>query len=254
MPNTLITLLVLIVTLLGCEAPVDSTQFVNYEEDMAQRRKSWAQSGDLYTGTRGKGISMQTDFENPSVHTVQFNLTQPAQQANLRARARAEITWNVNGNQVYRQVHISDGTSITGLASSVNVAVFDDSEWGGSPAPFPRVKYVASIAVAAGTRASIYPPIYEGPIMELLTAAPDNEYSFDIPDNAGIQAFQVLNNRSGVPDGLLLVEQRDFTQQLAICDPRRLDWITLVPGARRLRVINSIGSTVVAKVIYGIEG
>ncbi len=251
--NTLIKFLILF-TLFGCEPAQEFTG--SEENDMAQRKRDWAQSGDLRTGQQGMGISLQTAFGELGVHTVQFFMKTPKAVANLRIRARAEIEWSVNGNTVLRQIHVADGSAITGAAESVVVRVFDDSQWFGAPGAAPTQSYVGTIMVSPGTRASIFPPIFEGNRVVIANGGNSDEV---IPDNIGVQSFQIetdaMQSEALGPLGTLLADQRDTAAvRLAITDPRRFQWNTMMPGARILRLANNTGGQIVCKVVYGIEG
>lgn len=153
----------------------------------------WSQSGKLVTGSPNNIVSLQADFTKigADVFTVQFALSAPVDGA---FRAIATVTWTVEGNQIVRQLDVSNGASISAPAQSVKVIVNDVTppEVG---APSGET-YGVTISVTKGSRPYGAVPVTlkaVGPsgdttVFSLGSGATQN---FAIPEGAGVTSVEV---------------------------------------------------------------
>lgn len=231
-------------------------------KDAFDSKRGWSQTGEMVVGGNAK-VTLQADFDVPSYYTVQFNIIPPAdlqipdplQQLNVYA----EITWNVSGNSVRRIISVGDGISISGTGQGCRVKVFDNSTLRTPGATF---RYQVTCQISPDTRASNTnaPPtlwtqpqddgfelVYADPlstrnvnVSNVLIAA-GNVRAFDVPDDAGVNGmfFQVQNfsnPANGVPDGSLLIRQRQSESGTLIQSHNdassRNIWIPIYPSTR----------------------
>ncbi len=154
------------------------------EEPMTTKqihKVGWGLSGKLVPGSVAKTFSIQKSFPEASLFTVQLGLTNPNLSnmvANEVIRARADISWRINGNLITRTVDCVNGISVSGSAEMVSVRVTDEST-----ITVPgKVEYDVTAIIAPGTRPSVQqPPIYTAARIRL---GPVGGNSVPIPDGA----------------------------------------------------------------------
>ncbi len=264
--------LILGLNLTGCYDPSAQSDFP--EDEMNHRRiapppqrnvggnttlnekKGWSSSGNLIAGKADGGIGLQAKFEEtPGNYTVQFAVTYPpTDQLGNIIKARAEIVWTVEGNDVRRLVDIANGMSVSGVGQSVKVRMYDATALGGGKQPFP---YPVSAQVVRGTRPSVeHPPfLYEN---SLVVNAGSNAV-FAIPQNAGVSSVQVYVKPEpvgvNVPLGqAVLYHVTGANGVINAYDPREVSWVPIAPGSEKIMVQNDSAVSLRFTTVWGIDG
>jgi len=214
-------------------------------------RTGWAQSGDLTPGS-GQTANLQKAFEETGSYTVQFNVLGKDESATAGTRiTRAQISWTVNGNLIHRFIDVVNGTSITGFADSVNVAVSDFSQGPISP-------YTVTIMVAKGSRPTTQQaPFLNAGNISLLAGA--QTHTLKLPQDVGATCAFVTVVPS-TPDGAIpefdaTVSHDSGQGSLKLYNPRAAQWVPLASGTTAITV--STGPAAPAtlwSVTLGIDG
>ena len=216
-------------------------------------RQGWAQTGTLTPGSSNT-VNMQQAFEDTGAYTVQFSVNGRDESGSAGTRIpKAVISWTVNGNTIHRKIDVVNGTTISGIADSVNVSVSDNSI---SPAALSP--YDVTIMVAPGTRASVQqPPYLTGPVVALPAGA--GAASQQIPQDAGITSVfvtvapQVADG--AVPEFDALVQQASGGGILKSYDPRQAEWVPLAAGTTNIVLrTGAAAPATVWSITFGIDG
>ena len=205
--------------------------------------------------------SLQADFDEPDLYTVQFGLFdidgQPNPVIPRVIYTEAIIEWSVAGNTVTRRITVSDGMSISGVGEGVRVRAID----GTIDISMIGVRYGVTITVAKGQRASQTPPSLSayGPQGSFNVTA-GNSFNTPIPRGAGINSVQVsvANTFTGavIPDQGCIVSQSATNggNQLKACDARQFEWIPIAAGATDVTILNNTAVQFVVTLYWGIDG
>jgi hypothetical protein len=232
-----------------------------------EKSPGWSASGVLSTPdasgvTPGRSVSLQQEFEEAGVYTLQFDLILPTPAPTVKqARATAVIQWTVAGNTVTRVVAVASGMSISGVAKSIRVTITDTTI---DNAGQDGYDYRVSFTIAPGTRAfSAAPPLGE----QMLTTqvATGVGLAVDIPLGAGINAVSVIIGdvlTGAVAQNLaykdITIGQNDGAFNVLgqwKPPPFGPQWVPLLPGARTLTVdVLLAGSLAVITIIWGLDG
>lgn len=246
-------------------------------------KTGWSANGVLTTPTGPNSqpsdgaVHLQIDFGTQAAeyYTLEFNLLDLQNQNdpsgnNLLLRAKAEINWSVEGNFIRRLVHLSSGSSISGLGQSVSIKITDDSE---NPDSDPVVEYPVSVQVSRGTRPTLggtQPPLYvPRPFLETSNdptfrqppyfVVPADAISMPVPADAGINSVYIMTqftpNAVILPTDVLMI-QLGTGITIAAGDLNSLNrFMPLVPGCNSIRVQNAhASSNLLVTPIWGVEG
>jgi len=255
--------------LIGCTCYVDETIDNDMSNPIPVRivpgQTGWSQSGNLITFTQS-GVSLQAIFSEPDVYTIQFGITPPPSPLAFGAiiRPQAQVSWNVKGNQIVRTFDVSNGSSISGRAESVNVRLTDSLI-----APMvgtPGIPYVGSIQVAKGVRPTNQIPIFSPINIEnpLGTAVVNNgsivlaaasSALFVVPEGAS-QVYIAARYTPALvnPDLAAVLQNATAITQAWNITPYSPEWEPVPPSSTRLVVANSEAVACRLTVLFGIEG
>jgi hypothetical protein len=260
-------IILFVILLFGCEPPMVAEEL----ENVMGQRSYFSRSGTVLVRKPGNGLSFQCSLPQMGVYTVQFNLSPPrripasagvpAPVLNTRAIAKATIDWTVSGNYVRRVVHVADGMSVTGTGEAVSVNISDESIAYGVGAANPTA-YDVSITVSEGSRASSPNPPYLqhlGASGNGVHVSPGNQTDITVPADIGASSIYVpVDYDTGVfvAEGHIQLRQLVDAVQVMGCDPRRNQWVPLVPGVTtiRLQVVAAAAGGVVMTPFWGIDG
>ncbi len=239
--------------------------------DGTAAKKAWSAGGVLRTPDVSGGgaalpfndtVALQANFEDaPGTYTVQFAISYPGgvDTSDVFLRTYAVITWSVEGNDVTRQVDVVSGLSVSGLGQGVSIKVYDDSTSTDGGVNPPSVSYAVAILVVKGDRATgPNPPGYQTQEHADYLAA--GEYDdIAIPEDIGVNCVMVtcfcndsqLSSTHGASAVLLdnEVQVVHMTTETAGAtvpifgtlrsyDPRDVQWMSIAPGAKGIRVVN----------------
>lgn len=214
-------------------------------------------SGTMVCGDASKTLSLQAQFDAPGPHTVQFDLTPPADRDILIGgvfSCEAIVAWSIAGNTIYRKVTVMDGMSITGNAEAVNVRIIDtttDIVFTGST---PPASYQVGATVTKGARAtSSMAPVYiPNPAVTLVAGSSD----VAVPDDIGANSVMVISSAPPAPDVNAAIAQQRCSNVnpgglLGQWDPYAPRFVPLDSNAL---VIRMTAAASYMKVIFGIDG
>lgn len=267
----------------------------NFDEGLSnaiEKKNGWSATGDIRTpipvgiaaGPPSPDVvSLQANFaDDPGAYTVQFTVNIPADAGTaVRIRARAQIFWSVEGNEITRSMEVVDGGSISGVGQGVRVVVSDISRQVAPGAAPPSVTYSVSITVIKGVRpTSPNPPFLapiagDGNLVGHLTTA--QESIIDVPLGVGVNSVAVFPfaTDSVDPDAsvpvILLDNEVEVYQSandstggaptvfdvLRMYDPRDVTWVPLAPGTRSIIIRNksaTAGTILWYSIAFGIDG
>lgn len=243
-------------------------------------KTGWSANGTLTTPPAPNvvpdgAVQLQIDFgeKNAEYYTLEFNLldlqnrNDPAGNS-IMLRAKAEVNWSVEGNFIRRLIHVSSGTSISGLGQGVSIRITDDSE---NPDSDPVVTYPVSVQVSRGTRPTMggtQPPLYvprpplptdNDPVNRLppYTLAATDSMEIPVPADAGVNSLLLMvhSNANALSPEDVVVQQQGTGIQLAIGDLNVCNkFVPLVPGCNVIRVDNDHSDPIVITPIWGVEG
>lgn len=243
------------------------TEGCNMDPNNRVIKEGWGNGGELITGDKGGKVALMANFtesrHGAGVYTVQFAVVPSG--PTVAPDATATIFWRTAGNTITRKVSVGNGTSVTGVAESVEVWVQDTTL-----VSSPGQPYRVSITVAPGVRASrSAPPILRGiptavgpsttPYIAILP--PAGFTTVQIPQDAGaISADVEISAPSTSPAPLLtdvVVTQNDASNNLYknYYPLIEVDFVPLYPSATQLLIFNnSATATVAVSVLFGIDG
>lgn len=235
-------------------------------------KKGWSSSGSIqatngYDPVLGPnaGVSLQANFDESDVYTAQFFIGPVPPDAAFGAgefiRARAEVTWSVEGNFVRRVIDVVNGASITGVAQGVKIRIFDDSVYSTAK---PAINYDVSASVSRGARSSVQqPPVYSATSLQLAAGAQNG--NIPIPQNAGVISVMLLvGTVATVPSPNPVTEFSTICAQvtaapnnttLRVYDARDYQWVPVAPGADHLLIVKDATTPILHyTAIFGIDG
>ncbi len=230
------------------------------------RPVGWSESGKLSTisaaGARtGKVISMQQLFP-AGEYTLQFDLQAPVPRpSNQVPAALATIEWACGGNTVTRQIVISSGTTISGIAEGVRVRIEDISvNAGGGAAAY---EYDVRVTLARGLRASESMPLATPTRLDTVFVGINTD--FNIPQNVGVNQVLVLAGHFLVAAAATDLTYKDLVvRQLTPGGTTAAEWkplitgatwIPVVPGAVKIRLIcTRVNGQVDVTTLFGVDG
>lgn len=179
-------------------------------------KDGWQTTGTLITQNPGQRVSMQADFPESAVYTVQFSIdVVPAKIPNGLGvlvqpdyEVEAVIDWKVEGGNVRRRINVGNGTEISAPSQAVNVAMYDNTPSTGFG---PNQKYQVSAQVAPGNRAGVSRCQLKG-VTGSLTAAggASPNILIPVPTDAGVTSVEITGINALVippPTPLILVYQ-----------------------------------------------
>lgn len=258
--------LILIVLLTGClPTTTIEAEEIKMSDSVPVVRilaaNGWAQGGQLTPGANNPLNAMAVGGLPAGNYTIQFNVSDPNTSVNLTPgdiiRARATITWKVNGNPVIRVVDVGNGVSVTGVAEAIDVQLQDvSSTSAGTPILLRGRPYTVTITCAPGTRPSVeQPPTVALPQTNLAAGATKN---FDVPIGAISVFVAVFPAVVGSPIGAyqIQVNQLAINTSLKLYDPRQTDWVPLIPGTTQIGIAAdaALPTDTEIQVTFGIDG
>jgi len=212
----------------------------------------WSKSGVLNMGDPVDQVTMQANFPDANVYTVQFSVTPPPAIGGVIPipTTRATVMWNINGNFNTRVVDVGNGVSLTGVANAVKVIVQDLSpNPGGNPA------YTVDVTVARGPRvqADFPPTLFGGRVVGV---APGAAFVITVPVNAGVVSAEVAVSENGVATPNVTVLQQGGTTQKSYDATNPPTFVPLRAGVvTQLRIVNhDAANNVDITVTWGIDG
>jgi len=218
--------------------------------------------------------NLQIDHLEPDIYTVQFVLIPPTAVGafGTTASAVAVVRWKVQGQQVTRVLSVQNGTSISGTAEAVDIAIADNTGFMtngfGSPAPGGR-KYQVAATLCKGVRGAtqVQPTLALSPgaIISTGVASPyPNGVTFPVPPDAGVNSFflsVVWQTPGAAHSDLDIVASQFFgsTNNFAATYPLKEPsngWIPLFPGATNISIsnFNAANDTAFVNIIWGLDG
>lgn len=257
--------LVVMVTASGCTYELADTENTNMRGGLAERggmaglpsapqKQGWSQSGNLTTGDPNGKVSLQANFApDAGYYTVQFGVSGTVTGNSYRPVALC--TFTVEGNNVVREIDVSDGATISGPGQAIRVQVTDDTSEN------PGQKYGVSIQVTPGTRPTTEQPptLFGGRLNQTL-----GETSEEIPQNVGIISVFVtaiyVDGTGAVQPGPapLVVQLFDGSSHLLSQFYAGLQgaWVPVPAGASFIEFQNfgAAGGTVNVAWTWGIDG
>ncbi|MGO9835531.1 MAG: hypothetical protein ACLP1X_15090 [Polyangiaceae bacterium] len=231
-------------------------------------KDGWSSSGTLVTGSGNQPVTMQADFPEADVYTIEFAVDPPTGGV---YRAVAQISWTVEGNTISRKLDVANGVAISAPAQAVRVQVNDFTA---GSAPSPPQQYGVTISATRGTRpVTGQPPTYlVFPVqVEILAsggAPPYKSDFFPIEQGAGVISVSVAAtslagplssvNPATVPN--LLIQQQDASG--VVLKSYKYDdqgvgpaFVAISPLATQVFVINlDTSNPVYFSAVWGIEG
>lgn len=205
-----------------------------------------------------QGFVFQTAFTRGGIHTLTFSLSaSPIDDSAMLVRALADITWSVNGHSVSRMAHVGPGTSISGIGEAVTCRIRDDSILAPDAVePYPAsLSYIVSVVATAGVRPPSPNPPYLAPsaAMNVEFQGGSAETVIDIPSNAGVNSFYIHPRGVALDDSGSIIIQG--YPNFASWDGRSFgQWLPLVPGIRKIGVLNSMSTDFRGSILFGIDG
>jgi hypothetical protein len=227
---------------------------------MTQALPSYARTVKITAGDFRNKAHNHVVLTEPGIWTVQFGI---AAGVDIVPNPVAKVQWNVDGNSVTRQLNILDGASLTGLADSVSVDIFDETDYLYETGGF---EYDVTTLISPGPRASsANPPTYfprngavdSYPGRFVLAAAATTDIV--IPRDAGLTSVHITVSVNGAPAILteadVAVNFESFAGvTLKQWDPRFIEWVPIPSAAHTLELVNSSLSELVFGVTFGVDG
>lgn len=231
-----------------------------------QKSKSggWSKHGLLHTGVTTDSLSMQCNFPQADVYTVEFSLLGNDAEPNP-IQAEALITWSVEGNNVTRRVSIGNGVSVTGVGASCSVVMIDKTIKQGPFNPVPNgSEYRVSVQISAGSRASTSQPptLVQGSIIKLGPGVSTG--GLVVPVDAGVisvyvtvSGFDAFDTPIALKPAGTLVQQVKSGVFAKCYDPMAVTgWVPVSPGTASIDVVNIFADMPQAwfSITFGIDG
>ncbi len=224
--------------------------------EILRTKTGWSVAGILTAANANKSVSLQEVFPEAGIYTVQFFITSldafpPASTDPIRATALLE--WTIAGNTIRRKIHVSDGTSISGMGEGVRVVMQDASD-----TSLVGLRYNATFVVSKGARPTTpNPPFLEIGNGDPITIAGGAQSAVAIPDDCGASSVLVMIAAPGgvaVPDQGVIVSQIAGTFLYRQYDPRSILWAPLSAGVNEINVLNNTAADIRASILIGIDG
>ena len=219
-------------------------------------KDGWSSSGKLTTGNGQQPVTMQADFPEADVYTVQFAVDPPTAGV---YRATAQISWTVEGNTITRLVDVANGVAVSAPSQAVRV-IINDATPSDAGATLNQ-SYGITVSATRGTRPNTgQPPTYLAfPIQ--VQIGPSANLQFQIPQGAGAISLEVAaasTLATASPD--LLIEQQNASA-VVLKSYRYLDqgvgvgFVPLSALATEIELSNLDGVNAVnVSACFGIEG
>jgi hypothetical protein len=231
-------------------------------------RFGWATSGKLITYNKTQQVTLQAQFPEADVYTVQFGFSGPSTPPANPIQAIATVIWTVAGNQVIRKYSVANGVSVSGNGEAVRILINDGSiERHAEATPIP-IEYGVSVSVVRGVRPANQqpailvdvPPVTFGAVYVI---HPLSSVKVPVPQDVGVISVyvavaQAVNNPAvPLPDQAVLVAQDQNGAFLKVYDPRNFEWVPLYPNTDTIQIFNAqaLGTTdILATVTFGVDG
>lgn len=218
----------------------------------------WSSTANMFTGD-AKSVKLQAAFPQSEYYTMQFGVTPPnTPGSQLIFSCIAVITWKVEGNYVTRQISVTNGTSISGTAQAIDVALTDNTQNFGQTLNQP---YQIGIQVVPGTRPTTNQPvILVLPGQNDQSLAPNNIATFDVPQNSGVISVEVIgvSDNVGVPEApTIQVTLASASQSLKsyMVGLTNTGFISVPPGAVQIAIFNADQTNnAIYSIAWGIDG
>jgi hypothetical protein len=233
------------------------------ELDQYNNLEGWSGNGTLTVADPQKRAKVfgQADFKKTGQYTVQFSVQPPksAPSSFIEVRAKATVTWSVEGNYVSRQISLYDGASISGVGQAAKIVIEDASIVGFHAGPVTYADYDVSWQVAPGTRPSQNQP----PVLNLFgTWAPGQaDALIALPQNVGaISTFiEFASDPVFYATDVITVEILDsatVVQAFSASPGVMPQWRPIPPGAQTIKLTrsNTIGQSPRININLGIDG
>jgi hypothetical protein len=220
--------------------------------------QGWSGTQTLTAGSGMQAALLAAHFDQARDYTIQF-YTSPPQNNGANPglyRAIAQVSWNVEGNQVIRSFDIGNGTTISGCGQAVSVNILDATVNAPAPGPGVNNSYIVSAAVSQGTRPTTGLPVtlYQ----QNGTLAPGQYVDISIPA-AGVIGLEVdtvdINNSDTIPTFVQVTINYGFSFLVQYSPTIRPGFVPLPPNATTVTVTNNSGTDyIVFSLIWAIDG
>lgn len=219
--------------------------------------------------------SMQFYFQEKGAYCLEFSkIDNPA--TNLPIQAEAFITWSVGGNSVTRKVTVANGTTVQGVAESVQVSIYDvtNTNFGAAPGTPNGVEYEVQVGVSKGTRGSNgFSPIFipsdstGHPYYSVILSGGTLSFEIAVPSEIGATTFGVEAigfiagpSYKAIGSSSLIIIQKQNLKIVSISEFRGSGvFIPLIPGTDLIEIdFNTVPdpalTTIWVTAMFGIDG
>ncbi len=258
--------LILLLTALSCtvEKKGNAMNFGDAEMGVsgtdAKVQLGWSASGTLLAKNNlanqfnDTQVSMQAQFPEPGVYTVQASVELP--DGLVAVRPVAEVEWSVGGNTIRRRFSVGQGASISAPAEGVRVTIKDEAALLGGV----NTEYRVAMTVCRGLRpSSSRPTLTSTEGAQVIFAGATQTYV--IPKKSGAVAVSIAVSRftgdfAMIPDQTVQARQRSADGNVvATCDPRQFEFWSLEPNAVQVDVYNySALENIWVNALFAIDG
>ena len=246
-------------------------------------RDGWSKTGTLLTGNPvPEGLTLQADFakdrggSGAEYYTIQFGVQPPISGV---FDTVATIKWSTDGADVFRQISVGNGVTISGTAQHARVSVVDRTNLAAYvPLILVPEQYRVDILITPGVRPSrnqpptLIPPAIPPPFVVtpagpgVYTLAPAASLFVPIPNVAGVVSVNThVIGFVGAPPPFTPLTAGDayvgFVVMGAAISLGAYDavidddaWVPVPAGATHLQLFNDSAVNVQFTVQYGIEG
>ena len=256
-----------LIALTGCSVPVNGqapSPQPTEDADMVPRTRStlamkdgWSSSGKLNRLDKsGQQVTLQADFPESDVYTVQFAVNAPSGTSNNTDgiyRAIATVQWTVEGNTITRQIDVGNGTSISAPSQAVRVSVVDATQ--AAKVNLAGVSYGVTITVTRGVRAfGTLPPTLFG---ESITIPGNGSADVAIPTGAGVTSVEItaLDGTNPGTNPVIFVEHQN-TGTFKAYTQNQFDsgFVAVAPSTVNIHIGNLTGDLILIALTWGIDG
>lgn len=219
-------------------------------------KDGWSSSGKLTRLITSQQVTLQADFPESDVYTVQFNVTPPTGTTNNTDgiyRAIATIQWTVEGNTIVRQIDVGNGTSISAPSQAVRVSVVDATQ--AAKVDLSGISYGISISVTRGVRAfGTLPPTL---FAESIAIVGNGGADVPIPTGAGVTSVEItaLDGANPGTNPVIFVEHQN-TGTFKAYTQNQFDsgFVAVAPSAVNIHIGNLTSDLLLVAVTWGIDG
>ena len=242
-------------------------------DNVVRHRRGWQGTATLISGSLSSTTILNVNFDHADVHTLEFHVDPPSNSGPPPFgppvpglyNAVATITWTVGGNQIIRQVSVTNGTSISGTAEGCIVQIADDTpDPGIEKQQFINLPYTVSVTISPGVRANTQQP----PTLQandttgyygVVTVVPDGAVYYVVPVSSGAVSVSItaIDGVTGeYPAGITLIQYSGaglfFLSQAPVPNPS--GWMPLYPGTGVIEIMNSGPNNILVSPVWGIDG